>query len=102
MVTEKALIFRKTTKLTSQSEAMKDYTKLIKALIETDFSNGCPCEAEEMCKGEDCVIIQAATALEELTKNDVYESENLGFQLPSAALSESGNNEINRGKQWYL
>lgn len=40
--------------------------ELIKALRETDFSDGCPCELSEMCKGADCIIIQAADRLEEL------------------------------------
>lgn len=41
-------------------------TDIIKALRETDFSDGCPCELSEMCKGADCIIIQAADRLEEL------------------------------------
>ena len=40
--------------------------ELIKALRETDFSDGCPCEASEMCKDADCIIKQAADRLEEL------------------------------------
>ena len=42
------------------------YDELVKALRETDFSDGCPCEAEPLCKEKDCVIIQAADAIEEL------------------------------------
>lgn len=45
---------------------MRDYDKLVKALRETDFSDGCPCVAEPLCEGKDCVIIQAADAIEEL------------------------------------
>lgn len=41
-------------------------TDIIKALRETDFSDGCPCELSEMCKGTDCIIIQAADRLEEM------------------------------------
>lgn len=44
------------------------YNELIKALRETDFSDGCPCGAEPMCKDKDCVILQAADAIEELSK----------------------------------
>ena len=42
--------------------------ELVRVLRETDFSDGCPCEAEPMCQNEDCVIAQAADAIEELQK----------------------------------
>lgn len=42
--------------------------ELIKALRETDFSDGCPCELSEMCKDADCIIMQAANRLEEQDK----------------------------------
>ena len=42
--------------------------ELLKALRETDFSYGCPCGAEPLCKDKDCVIIQAADAIEELMR----------------------------------
>ena len=42
------------------------YDELVKALRETDFSDGCPCEAEELCKDNDCLITQAADAIEKL------------------------------------
>lgn len=41
------------------------YDELVKVLRETDFSYGCPCGAEPLCKDKDCVIIQAADAIEE-------------------------------------
>ncbi len=44
------------------------YDELVKALRETDFSYGCPCGAEPLCKDKDCVIIQAADAIEELMR----------------------------------
>lgn len=44
------------------------YDELVKVLRETDFSYGCPCEAEPLCKDKDCVIIQAAEAIEELQR----------------------------------
>lgn len=42
------------------------YDELVKVLRETDFSYGCPCGAEPLCKDKDCVILQAADAIEEL------------------------------------
>lgn len=43
------------------------YDDLVKALRETDFGDTCVlCEHEDMCKGNDCIIIQAADAIEEL------------------------------------
>ena len=42
------------------------YDELVKLLKETDFSDGCPCGAEPMCANEDCIILQAADAIEEL------------------------------------
>ena len=42
------------------------YSDLIKNLRETDFSDGCPCGAENLCKDNDCLIWQAADAIEEL------------------------------------
>ncbi len=44
------------------------YDELVKVLRETDFSYGCPCGAEPLCKDKDCVIIQAADAIEELMR----------------------------------
>ncbi len=49
------------------------YNDLIKALRETDFSDGCPCEAEPMCQNEDCIIAQAADAREELSRKYIEE-----------------------------
>ena len=43
--------------------------ELVKALRETDFGDTCVlCEHEDMCKGNDCIIIQAADAIEELSR----------------------------------
>lgn len=45
------------------------YDELVKALRETDFGDTCVlCEHEDMCKGNDCIIIQAADAIEVLQK----------------------------------
>ena len=44
------------------------YDELVNALRETDFSDGCPCGAEPLCKDKDCVILQAADAIEELRR----------------------------------
>ena len=44
------------------------YEELVNALRETDFSDGCPCVSSEMCKNKDCIILQAADAIEELQK----------------------------------
>ena len=42
--------------------------ELVKALRETDFGYTCVlCEHEDMCKCNDCIIIQAADAIEELS-----------------------------------
>jgi hypothetical protein len=45
--------------------------ELVKVLRKTDFSDGCPCGAAPLCKDKDCVILQAADAIEELTDNHV-------------------------------
>ena len=42
------------------------YEELVTALRNTDFSDGCPCEAANLCIGKDCIIIQAADAIEGL------------------------------------
>ena len=42
--------------------------ELVNALRETDFSYGCPCGAEPLCKDKDCIILQAADAIEELMR----------------------------------
>lgn len=43
------------------------YDELIAALRETDFGYVCEhCEHEDMCRNNDCVIIQAADAIEKL------------------------------------
>lgn len=51
------------------------YDELVKVLRETDFSYGCPCGAEPLCKDKDCVILQAADAIEELTKGERKDDE---------------------------
>lgn len=45
-----------------------EYNELIRVLRETDFSDGCPCGAERLCENKDCVMLQAADAIEELMK----------------------------------
>ena len=47
------------------------YEELVKSLRETDFRDGCPCGAEHLCQlyadnNKDCVIFQAADAIEDL------------------------------------
>lgn len=49
---------------------MPMYDELIKNLRETDFSDGCPCGAENLCKDNDCLIWQAADAIEELSRRE--------------------------------
>lgn len=56
------------------------YDELVKSLRETDFSYGCPCGAEPLCKDKDCVILQAADAIEGLRREveeykDAYRKE---------------------------
>lgn len=46
---------------------MTDYNELVKALRDTDFGDTCVyCEQSDMCKEEDCIILQAAAAIEAL------------------------------------
>lgn len=46
---------------------MTDYTKLVKALRDTDFGDACDyCEHSDMCKDDDCIILQSASAIEDL------------------------------------
>lgn len=45
---------------------MTDYTKLVAALRNNDWSDACPCCDEAMCKDADCIIFQAADAIEAL------------------------------------
>lgn len=47
---------------------MAEYDELVKALRETDFGDVCVLCESELCRGKDCVIIQAADAIEELSK----------------------------------
>lgn len=42
------------------------YDELVKALRETDFGDVCVLCESELCRGKDCVILQAADAIEEL------------------------------------
>lgn len=58
------------------------YEELVKALRETDFGDTCVlCEHEDMCKGNDCIIIQAADAIEELS----HENESLAKSVNEAS-----------------
>ena len=46
---------------------MTDYTKLVAAVRDTDFGDTCVyCEHSDMCKDADCIILQAAAAIEAL------------------------------------
>ena len=47
-------------------QRMMDYTKLVAALRNNDWSDACPCCDEAMCKDADCIILQAADAIEAL------------------------------------
>ena len=51
--------------------------ELIRALRETDWSECCPCEHEQMCKNADCIIIQAANRLEELDERVAIMAESM-------------------------
>lgn len=44
----------------------RDYAKLIEALRGFDVCQSCPCETPEMCNENDCMVLQAADAIEEL------------------------------------
>lgn len=48
---------------------MKD-DELVKALDETDFSDACPCGAASLCDADDCIIVQAATRIEQLARDN--------------------------------
>ena len=45
---------------------MTDYTKLVAALRGMDTGDSCPCEYYMMCEDSDCVLVQAADAIEAL------------------------------------
>lgn len=46
---------------------MTNYEKLVEALRDTDFGDACDyCEHSDMCKDDDCIILQAADAIEKL------------------------------------
>ena len=47
---------------------MANYSELVKALRHLDTMNICPCEADDLCKYDDCIVYQAADAIEELQK----------------------------------
>jgi hypothetical protein len=49
--------------------------ELVRALRETDMTEYCPCWYMDICKNEDCYIIQAADRLEELEKRVAIMSE---------------------------
>lgn len=45
---------------------MTDYSELVKALRGMDTGDSCPCEYYMMCEDSDCVLVQAAAAIEAL------------------------------------
>lgn len=45
---------------------MRDYDELVNALRGFDVCQSCPCETPEMCNENDCMVWQAADAIEEL------------------------------------
>lgn len=49
---------------------MSNYEQLVEALRHTDFGDTCDhCERWGMCKDDDCIILQAAAAIEALQKD---------------------------------
>lgn len=60
---------------------MTDYTELVKALRDTDFGDTCVyCEHSDMCKDDDCIILQAAAAIEEL-QAEVQELKRVNLEI---------------------
>ncbi len=60
---------------------MTDYSKLVAALQNNDWSDACPCCDEAMCKDADCIILQAADAIEALEKQiDSIENEKTNLE----------------------
>lgn len=55
---------------------MTDYKELVKALRGMDNGDSCPCEYYMMCEDSDCVLVQAADAIEalqaELNSRTIY------------------------------
>ena len=65
---------------------MSNYEQLVEALRHTDFGDTCDhCERWGMCKDDDCIILQAAAAIEAL----------------EARLGEA-ENSVERWKDMYL
>lgn len=73
---------------------MSDYTELVKALRDTDFGDTCVyCEHSDMCKAEDCIILQAAAAIEALevkVKRLEQERDELIGQMPELTETADG------------
>ena len=44
------------------------YERLVEALRNMDVSDACPCSVGNMCADQDCIVCQAADAIEELSK----------------------------------
>lgn len=55
---------------------MTNYEKLVEALRDTDFGDACDyCEHSDMCKDDDCIILQAADVIEALqAENPIVET----------------------------
>ena len=67
--------------------------ELVKALRETDFGDTCIlCEHEDMCKCNDCIIIQAADAIEELSAyvRQIEELRKDGYYLQKTKMATCG------------
>lgn len=74
-----------------------DYTELAKSIRETDFSDGCPCGAEPLCEGEDCIIVQAADAIEGLLQELSLYEERTKFRFVK---NDDGTTKVLFETQW--
>ena len=89
---------------------MTDYTKLVAAVRDTDFGDTCVyCEHSDMCKDADCIILQAAAAIEELQAEvgqwkAAVKGQEDGIKVLQAEVErlEEAENSVERWKDMYL
>lgn len=81
---------------------MTDYTKLVAAVRDTDFGDTCVyCEHSDMCKDADCIIFQAADAIEALQAEAQRQKDDaVHFQLLYEQWKESYEREKRRADMY--
>lgn len=79
---------------------MDKYKELIEALNSVDTSGMCPCEKEALCEEKDCIVFQAADAIQELTRRNENQAGTITslFRIKDKIINEASRRDKTDGE----